>query len=456
MNWKFAAAGFVFSLAWASAADAIEFVSYDAPGTTADGHILRGSDGNIFFTQGPNKLSRVTPAGAVNGKRIGTPSDSRIGGVAVGPNADLWIADDIAGSIGTIQPHVIAPRAKATLSEHALPKGYKPKHMAVAPDGNFWVSDSARSRLLWVRGTFFIEHKIPTDNAGVGAMTVDNEGNLWFTETNAGKIARAMPGGVISEYPLPSRASRPAGIATGSDGAVWWTDPGANMIGRIDTESLVIAEFPLPSRGSAPDHITAGSDGNLWYTATAINKIGRVATDGSITEFDLPADGALQNPGAITTGFDGNLWFLAKDRIGVLKAPAFNAPSALLSTFSLELAKQTALENARSVTLLVTRSGNTTTRASIDYSVGGMSALPGQNYVPATGTLEFAPDEVAKSVTIPILDDNTVTIDKAFKVKLSRPSNNAAIGNTPETIITITDMDAPSEDTAPSGGGSLG
>ena len=89
----------------------VEIVSYSAPAASAKDLILRGGDGNIFFTQGPNKISRISPSGRVNGKRLGTPDDVAIAGIAAGANGNLWITDTISVSIGILELHALAPRA---------------------------------------------------------------------------------------------------------------------------------------------------------------------------------------------------------------------------------------------------------------------------------------------------------------------------------------------------------
>src|SRR6266545_3148295 len=68
-----------------------------------------------------------------------------------------------------------------------------------------------------------------------------------------------------------------------------------------------IFEFVLPTASSGPDAITAGPDGNLWFTEFGANQIGRITLTGEITEIALPTGDA--NPHTITAGPDGNLWF---------------------------------------------------------------------------------------------------------------------------------------------------
>jgi streptogramin lyase len=89
------------------------------------------------------------------------------------------------------------------------------------------------------------------------------DGNLWFTEYGQrNKIGRMMPGGTVTEFPLPATDIFLAAITPGPDGNLWFADGGE--IGRITT-SGAITEFPLKS-GHGAGGIVAGPDGNLWFT----------------------------------------------------------------------------------------------------------------------------------------------------------------------------------------------
>src|SRR6267378_4059380 len=90
----------------------------------------------------------------------------------------------------------------------------------------------------------------------------------------------------FTEFPI-STDSRPVGITTGPDGALWFTEPYLDKIGRIATRGVII-EFEIPTPGSFPIDITQGPDGALWFTENAANQIDRITTDGVITEFKIP------------------------------------------------------------------------------------------------------------------------------------------------------------------------
>lgn len=97
----------------------------------------------------------------------------------------------------------------------------------------------------------------------------------------------------------------PDGITAGPDGALWFTDPGNDVIGRITTKGDYTLQQPANVEVSVG--ITAAPDNALYFTAAQSNaQIGKITTDGTVTLFSDPG-GAY--PQGITVGLDGALWF---------------------------------------------------------------------------------------------------------------------------------------------------
>jgi len=162
------------------------------------------------------------------------------------------------------------------------------------------------------------EFDTPTSGSAPAGIVSGPDGNLWFTENLGNKIGRLTTAGVITEYPVPSTLEAPGSIAVGPGGALWFTT-GVWSIGSITT-SGTITEYPVPGASAAllegVAGITSGPDGNLWFTKEFGNKIGRITTAGAVTEFtvpttvpDSPITGTSSAPHGIASGPDGNLWF---------------------------------------------------------------------------------------------------------------------------------------------------
>lgn len=110
--------------------------------------------------------------------------------------------------------------------------------------------------------------------------------------------------GVVKLFPDTYGDPVPTGITSGPDGALWFTDSGNALIGRITKRGKYTLQMPAGAEVS--DGIVAGPDKNLWFTTNESNpRIGRITTAGKLTLF---SDTGGSYPQGITVGPDGALW----------------------------------------------------------------------------------------------------------------------------------------------------
>ena len=166
------------------------------------------------------------------------------------------------------------------------------------------------SVLAWAQSQPTItQYSTPIGSSFPREIASGPDGALWFTEIGGlggPRIGRIATNGTVTEYPIPTASSAPFGIAAGPDGALWFTEFNTDKIGRITTAG-VITEYQIPTPISNPYGITAGPDGALWFTESYGNKIGRITTAGVFAEYTLPHPSS--GPQGITVGPDGALWF---------------------------------------------------------------------------------------------------------------------------------------------------
>jgi streptogramin lyase len=148
-----------------------------------------------------------------------------------------------------------------------------------------------------------------SNTASQAGVATGSDGNIWFTDPLESKIGFVNPTTLaFTVFSTPTANSGPTGIVAGPDGNLWFTEAGPGKIGMINVTTHVITEFPLPNNSSFPEGITNGPDGNLWFTEFGTNSIGEInPTTHAISEF--PLSGPTNGPVNITTGPDGNLWF---------------------------------------------------------------------------------------------------------------------------------------------------
>ena len=156
-----------------------------------------------------------------------------------------------------------------------------------------------------------------TAGAAPDGITAGPDGNLWFTESGADRIGKITPTGVVTEYSFGITAgAAPYDITAGPDGNLWFTETVGNRIGKITPAGVVTEYSSGITAGVVPVGITAGPDGNLWFTEVFLG-IGKITPGGVVTEYSSGIS-ANSHPKGITAGPDGNLWFTEYDanRIG--------------------------------------------------------------------------------------------------------------------------------------------
>jgi virginiamycin B lyase len=259
-------------------------------------------------------IAAAAPAAIAPVVTAAMPADGNPGRVAVTPRTNTaYVSNSHDGTVS-----VISGRTKTVSA--TIPVGLQ-------PDGgvrDIWAMNASGSgKRQWTTGTTAAStgHAY-ADAAGIGAVTTSSsvalygittgpDGALWFTDPGNNSIGRITTSGTVTSYTGPG-ISQPDGITTGPDGALWFTNRGNNSIGRITTSGTVTSYTDPGING--PLMITTGPDGALWFTNNGPltignngdSAIGRITTAGTVTMYTDPS---IVNPAGITAGPDGALWF---------------------------------------------------------------------------------------------------------------------------------------------------
>jgi CSLREA domain-containing protein len=93
------------------------------------------------------------------------------------------------------------------------------------------------------------------------------------------------------------------------------------------------------------------------------------------------------------------------------------------------------------VFLTVTRTGDTSSAANVDYSSADLTAKDHSDYSTAVGTLKFAAGESSKTITVLINEDLYVEGSEIFTVTLSNPTGGAVLASPGTATVLINDND---------------
>ena len=118
----------------------------------------------------------------------------------------------------------------------------------------------------------FVVYTVPTANSIPQGITAGPDGNLWFTELGADKVAKVSTSGVFTEYSVPTRYSGVWRIATPPNGNRPSTKEGTSTVGKVTTSGDMTEYVVTSGISTGPTGITAGPDGNLGSSKTALTK----------------------------------------------------------------------------------------------------------------------------------------------------------------------------------------
>ena len=92
------------------------------------------------------------------------------------------------------------------------------------------------------------------------------------------------------------------------------------------------------------------------------------------------------------------------------------------------------------MSITVTRSGDVSVSATVQFATADVSALNSADYGAMSGILTFAPGETSKTFFISITDDATKEATETFNIVLSN-ATNAKLGSPTTATVSITDND---------------
>lgn len=262
-----------------------------SPSTSGPGlfAIAAGPDGNMWFTAFyENFVGKVTPAGVITTYPVPT-ANSMPYGVTAGPDGNIWFTLDNANGIGRITPGGV-------MTEFPIPTPGSPGPTEIVADNNcvmcgfgitagplesLWFTIPAanlvgRITMTGVVSTLPVTTAPPVSmpvgtNVTIGAITAGDDGNLWITQHNDGKITRLTTAGVATAFALPSATSRPVAITPGPDGSLFIAEFTGNALVKFVVPGVkstpVITQFTIPTAGAMPTSVAMGADGSAWFTS---------------------------------------------------------------------------------------------------------------------------------------------------------------------------------------------
>jgi len=112
------------------------------------------------------------------------------------------------------------------------------------------------------------------------------------------------------------------------------------------------------------------------------------------------------------------------------------------SAFSFSAQAYAAVEGDGAALVNVTRAGDASTPATVDYATSEGTASRRSDFTPAFGTLRFAPGETTKTFKVLLTHNRTPEESETVELTLFNPTGGASVASPGAAVLTISDDDA--------------
>ena len=256
-------------------------------------------------------------------------------GVAVDFQTKIWFTENQSNRIGMLDPVTFTMKEWDTPTGGSNPRGIYIKPSAASIRVYFTEYSTNKVGYFENATQTFFEWALPADRRPV-SIAVDDDDNMWFTESQNDAIGRLNPiGNVLTEYKLPalpvpagtvscgsfSSQLCPWGIAVktvrtvaGTNTIVWFTELRNNVVGRLEGKSGAVTLFNLATINPIdyqPMGITLDSQGNAIFTSINdnANRIS-IIRNSTATVADVNIPTSLAKATSVTWDSNRNLaWF---------------------------------------------------------------------------------------------------------------------------------------------------
>jgi len=266
--------------------------------------------GKVWFTEN-STLAFYDTSKASETKAITFPNQS-IQYLAADPQGKIWMS--MVGASGSSSIAVYDPLSNSNQTYSVPTSGAIAQGLAIAPPGNaIWFAEGGSKkigRLILGVSPSFSEFSPPSsvNLAFPEQVAVDASGNVWFTDHGTNQFGvfspqttqwKVFPIGYCHDncvYGLPNAIF----VDPKNKNTVWFSEHNAGRVARYDPSTGVLTEYQVPG-SSLPLMWWAmpGPNNLVWFVAWALGQIGYVnaSVPVAISVNSVPSDVVVQRGG---------------------------------------------------------------------------------------------------------------------------------------------------------------
>lgn len=248
----------------------------------------------------------------------------------------IWYTDTPNSKIGFFDP------STEKFENIDLPIKSIPIFTETDRKNNIWVALADKNILLKYNQDEkkFEEFKVSAaPQSGTTALILDKFGNIWFTESQAGKIGVINPDtGEFKEFGPQDSLKEPSALFFDENGNLWISEHTGLSITKFDTVLETFERISLLDKDALPFGMTSDKFGNIWVGQHTANKLGVYDPyRGDFKEVPIPTEQSFTQ--FITSDDSGNIWFAEQrgQKLGMVSITEIPRQTAVVQSRVFEL-----------------------------------------------------------------------------------------------------------------------
>jgi copper transport protein len=235
----------------------------------------------------------------------------------------IWFTDTPNSKIGNFNPNteeveLIEIPSLTAKSPYSIPIALK-----VDFDNNIWIAVVDKDMLLvYNQDSKEFEQflRLPTSEAGPSALLLDDNGNMWFAESLAGKIGVVDSKTFeITEYAPDTPLDEPFALLFDKSGSLWLSEHIGPGISKFDPVLETFEHVEVPNPESLPFGMAIDKYDNIWFGQHVTDELGVYDPyNDQLIEVSIPTPESFTQ--FVTSDNDGNIWFVEQrgQKLGVV------------------------------------------------------------------------------------------------------------------------------------------
>jgi len=253
----------------------------------------------------------------------------------------IWFVDTPRNQIGFFDPEnnqittKTIPNLDPTISDNS------PIFIQADFDGNIWISVINKDSIVKYLPELDSFEIIKLENESFPfALTVDNDGKIWYSTSGSGKIGFINPeNNQITQFSRNSPLQSPEALMFDNDGNLWIAEHTGSAITKFNPVLETFEKISVPNKDALPFGMTLDKYGNIWFAEHTVDYIGVYDPDNNdLIEVPIPTETSFVQ--FMTTDGNDNVWFVEQqsNKLGTIKMTEIPViPSQIQKTNNFEL-----------------------------------------------------------------------------------------------------------------------